>query len=150
MMAWPGNGDSDSEPWLGTAQPGTVGNRGGVPVTHATGSDSPADSQSASWTLSYMMISYMMSYNHDITHDIVVLTHYDIIVLWYHRTMIHVFCYMILSCMISRLYDIISFWYHTSYHKNSLLISSIMISCMIPYFWIYDIKIIWYHSSMIS
>ncbi len=54
------------------------------------------------------------------------------------------------SCMISKTYDIICLWYHIKYDVKSVLISY-MISYMISYSCqgIYDIKNLWYHSSII-
>jgi hypothetical protein len=66
---------------------------------------------------------------------------------WYH-VWYHVW-YHGPASMISRTYDIIGIWYHSQY-----LVIFIWISCMISYMmsWscIYDIKNLWYHRSMIS
>jgi hypothetical protein len=98
-----------------------------------------------SGTMISYMIFIMISYNLDILPDIIVLNHYDIIVLWYHSIVLWYHSTMI-SCLF--LYDIMCdikiIWYHTS---ESMIV---MISFMISYIWIYDIKIIWYHRSMIS
>ena len=77
---------------------------------------------------------------------------YDIIELWYYRSMISwFFVYDIITkqTMISLLREIIDIWYHRQYHmQNHIWYHEI--KTMISYFCIYDISNSWYHRPMIS
>ncbi len=83
----------------------------------------------------------MISYVNDIIPNIIRNLY------WYH-IWYHVW-YHTSASMISRTYDIIALWYHSQYLWYPCMIS-LMISYMISWSCIYDIKNLWYHGSMIS